>query len=146
MATHPSVLAWRIPGRGKPWWAAVYGVAQSWTRLKRLSSSNPKLLASDPVQAKVRLNSSVPAQCTPGTWVSTSFLFYRRVGLHWCARGLMVEAAPSQPPFSLHRVEAMYLHGTAKTGVFFLSTDWKSLLFLDLLSERYLWSRESTGV
>ena len=31
MATHSSVLAWRIPGTG---WAAVYGVAQSWTRLK----------------------------------------------------------------------------------------------------------------
>ena len=36
MATHSSVLAWRIPGT----WAAVYGVAQSRTRLKRLSSSN----------------------------------------------------------------------------------------------------------
>ena len=35
MATHSSVLAWRIPGTG----AAVYGVAQSRTRLKRLSSS-----------------------------------------------------------------------------------------------------------
>ena len=90
MATHSSVLAWRIPGTGEPgrllsmglhrvghdwsdlaaaeaavsnngegngnplqcscldnpkdggaWWAAVvYGVAQSWTRLKRLSSSS----------------------------------------------------------------------------------------------------------
>ena len=29
MATHSSVLAWRIPGTGKPGWAAVYGVAQS---------------------------------------------------------------------------------------------------------------------
>ena len=37
MATHSSVLAWRIPGTGA-WWAAVYGVAQSRTRLKRLSS------------------------------------------------------------------------------------------------------------
>ena len=34
MATHSSVLAWRIPGTGEPWWAAVYGVAESWTRLK----------------------------------------------------------------------------------------------------------------
>ena len=35
IATHLSVLAWRIPGTGEPaWWAAVYGVAQSWTRLK----------------------------------------------------------------------------------------------------------------
>ena len=34
MATHSSVLAWRIPGTGiSAWWAAVYGVAQSRTRL-----------------------------------------------------------------------------------------------------------------
>ena len=37
MATHSSVLAWRIPGTG---WAAVYGVTQNWTWLKRLSSSS----------------------------------------------------------------------------------------------------------
>ena len=40
MATHSSVLAWRIPGTGDPGGAAVYGVAQSQTRLKRLSSSS----------------------------------------------------------------------------------------------------------
>ena len=34
MATHSSVLAWRIPGMGEAWWAAVYGVAQSQTLLK----------------------------------------------------------------------------------------------------------------
>ena len=39
MATHSSVLAWRILGTGA-WWAAVYGVAQSRTRLKRLSRSS----------------------------------------------------------------------------------------------------------
>ena len=39
MATHSSVLAWRIPGTGASW-AAVYGVAQSRTQLKRLSSSS----------------------------------------------------------------------------------------------------------
>ena len=31
------------PRDGGAWWAAVYGVAQSWTRLKRLSSSSIKL-------------------------------------------------------------------------------------------------------
>ena len=41
MATHSSVLAWRIPGTGEPG-AAVYGVAQSRTRLKGLSSSDPE--------------------------------------------------------------------------------------------------------
>ena len=38
MATHSSVLAWRIPGDsgdpGGAWWAAVYGVTQSQTGLK----------------------------------------------------------------------------------------------------------------
>ena len=41
MATHSSVLAWRIPGTGEPGGLPdVYGVAQSQTRLKRLSSSS----------------------------------------------------------------------------------------------------------
>ena len=39
MATHSSVLAWRIPRDGGAWWAAILWVAQSQTRLKRLSSS-----------------------------------------------------------------------------------------------------------
>ena len=38
MATHSSVLAWRIPGGA--WWTAVYGVTLSRTRLKHLSSSS----------------------------------------------------------------------------------------------------------
>ena len=37
LATHSSVLAWRIPGTGEP---AVSGVTQSQTRLKQLSSSS----------------------------------------------------------------------------------------------------------
>ena len=38
MATHPSILAWRIPGDRGAWRAAIYGVAQNRTRLKQLSS------------------------------------------------------------------------------------------------------------
>ena len=34
MATHSSILAWGIPGMAEPGWAAIYGVAQSRTRLK----------------------------------------------------------------------------------------------------------------
>ena len=34
MATHSSVLAWRIPGMAEPGGLPVYGVAQSRTRLK----------------------------------------------------------------------------------------------------------------
>ena len=37
MATHSSILVWRIPkGRGT-WQAIVHGVAKSWTRLEKLS-------------------------------------------------------------------------------------------------------------
>ena len=43
MATHSSILAWRIPGMGEPGKAAVYGVAESQTRLKWLSSSSRPL-------------------------------------------------------------------------------------------------------
>ena len=40
MATHSSVLAWRIPGTGEPGGLSVSGVAESWIWLKWLSSSN----------------------------------------------------------------------------------------------------------
>ena len=44
MATHASVLAWRIPGTAEPGGLpAVYGVTQSQTRLKQLSSSGRRL-------------------------------------------------------------------------------------------------------
>ena len=33
MATHSSVLAWRIPMDRGAWWATVHGVAKSWTYL-----------------------------------------------------------------------------------------------------------------
>ena len=41
MATHSSILAWRIPGMGEPAWLPSMGL-QSWTQLKRLSSSSSK--------------------------------------------------------------------------------------------------------
>ena len=44
MATHSRVPAWRIPGMVEAWWAAIYGVAQSWTWLTRLSSSSSSRL------------------------------------------------------------------------------------------------------
>ena len=33
MATHSSILAWRIPTDRGAWWATVHGVAKSQTRL-----------------------------------------------------------------------------------------------------------------
>ena len=43
MATHSSVLAWRIPGTGEPGGLPSMG-SQSRTRLKRLSSSSSEYL------------------------------------------------------------------------------------------------------
>ena len=33
MATHSSILAWRIPWTEEPWWATIHGVSKSQTRL-----------------------------------------------------------------------------------------------------------------
>ena len=33
MATYPIILAWRISMDKGAWWATVYGVPKSWTRL-----------------------------------------------------------------------------------------------------------------
>ena len=46
MATHSSVLAWRIPGTGEPGGLLSPGVAQSRTRMKLLSSSSRVILVS----------------------------------------------------------------------------------------------------
>ena len=41
------------PRDGRVWWAAIYGVAQSRTRLKRLSSSSSSNVESDTVHGKL---------------------------------------------------------------------------------------------
>ena len=40
MATHFQCSCLENPRDGGAWWVAISGIAQSWTRLKRLSSSN----------------------------------------------------------------------------------------------------------
>ena len=71
MATHSSVLAWRIPGMGSLG-AAIYGVTQSQTRLKQLSSSSSSTRPSRTNTQKDVLfiigdwNAKVGSQETPG--------------------------------------------------------------------------------
>ena len=43
MATHSGILAWRNPGVEEPGGLSSMGVAQGWTRLKRLSSSSSNI-------------------------------------------------------------------------------------------------------
>ena len=61
------------PRDGGAWWAAVYGVAQSWTRLKRLSSSSSTNLHSEQQCIK----------CSPSTYgvIINYKLLTRHVGL-----------------------------------------------------------------
>ena len=53
MATHSSVLAWRIPGTGEPGGLPSLGL-QSQTRLKRLSSSSSSRSVKSP-HGKMRM-------------------------------------------------------------------------------------------
>ena len=41
MATHSSILAWRIPWTEGAWWATVHGVAKNWTQLSDKYSKCP---------------------------------------------------------------------------------------------------------
>ena len=73
MATHSSVLAWRIPGTGASW-AAFYGVARSQTRLNRLSSSSNNWFTQKiNITCDTRLALTTEARCpTLGTFSSGS--------------------------------------------------------------------------
>ena len=68
------------PRDGGAWWAAVYGVAQSRTRLKRLSSSTSSSIKFKPV-AK-----------TDFTWILDQ---YERLTAAWCSPAL--KAGPGVP-------------------------------------------------
>ena len=70
MASHSSVLAWRIPGTGDP--GGLYGVAQSQTRLKRLSSSSrmrPGLQAMETSSPPLLLQSVQQKSHLGHTWI-----------------------------------------------------------------------------
>ena len=45
LATHSSVLVWRIPMDGEAWWATVHGVTKSQTRLSNRTELNNSLAA-----------------------------------------------------------------------------------------------------
>ena len=73
MATHFSILAWKNLMDGGAWWAAVYGVAQNRTRLKRLSSSSSN---STPMILVIIENSYIVIRRWQGTVLSTLWSLY----------------------------------------------------------------------
>ena len=62
------------PRDGGPWWAAVYGVAQSRTRLKRLSSSRFSTLSKQVVKRKGEIACCVSQASLFGRTLSSSTL------------------------------------------------------------------------
>ena len=88
MATHSSILAWRIPGMGEPGGLPSMGVTQSRTRLKRLSSSS-----SHSDYMKINIGVMLWAECvqsqnlyaealTPNMMVLGGGAFGRQLDLH----------------------------------------------------------------
>ena len=72
------------PRDGGAWWAAVYGVAQSWTRLKRLSSSSSKWLGklftgTGCCLAEIFMDAGVRLSLCDAFWGVQGFLGVRRL-------------------------------------------------------------------
>ena len=63
MAPHSSTLAWKIPMDGGAWWAAVYGVAKSQTRLSDFTFT----FHFHALEKEMATHSSVLAWRIPGT-------------------------------------------------------------------------------
>ena len=59
MATHSSILAWRIPMNRGAWWAADHGMAESDT-IEWLNSSNRHMVNSEKRRKHATLESELP--------------------------------------------------------------------------------------
>ena len=70
------------PSNGGAWWAAVYGVTQSWTRLKRLSSSSSCLCPAwvQPVTSMLTVPPAPVPILATGTSISASILRFTYPG------------------------------------------------------------------
>ena len=76
------------PRDGGAWWAAVYGVAQSWTRLKRLSSSSSSSRATEEILLVSSFPSFLRFLCSSGL-ISSHMIFWSGSGcsLDSCTSG-----------------------------------------------------------
>ena len=75
------------PRDGGAWWVAVYRVAQSWTRLKRLSSSSSSSSSSSKKSPALRACRH-PEHCDRGPWKHFGDLFKKYNEMFLLCRGL----------------------------------------------------------
>ena len=95
MATHSSILAWRISMDRGAWWATVHGVAKSWTQL----SNFPFTFHFHALEKEMATHSTVLAWRIPGTGEPAGLLSMgsHRVGHDWS--DLAAAAAAAAPSF-----------------------------------------------
>ena len=147
MATHSSVLAWSFPGTGEAWWAAIYGVAQSRTWLKRLSSSSSRseLISFFLILSLLRVLTPFSSTCSHSQSLSCPLLrfhfknFLRSFSshllnnhshmedLHVCSIFSIVMTFQSLFAFVLQFIHFLILFGISKYYLkFFLKQEWQS--------------------
>ena len=127
MATHSSVLAWRIPGTGEPGGLPSMGSQQSQTRLKQLSSSSSSsgLKEHESEIICCSVTQSCPAVCNPVNCSVPGFpvhqlLEFTQTHFHWVSDAIQ----PSLPlvPFS-SCLQSFPASGSFPVSQFFPSGD-----------------------
>ena len=136
MATHSSMLAWKIPGMGA-WWASIYGVAQSrtplmWLRRRRI----PLFIAPLFTIAKAWKQPTCPLT---DEWIKKLWYIYRmeyysaikRNAFESVRMRLMnlepiIQSAVSQKEKDKYHI-LMYIHGIWKDGTMslFAGQQWR---------------------
>ena len=98
MVIHSSVLAWESPRDGGAWWAAVYGVSQSRTRLMGLSSSSSSMVCLHGLRAEQGPSvGPALALCVACCHGLGALLHPERAVEALCAPGMVKQALPSSP-------------------------------------------------
>ena len=106
------------PRDGGAWWAAVYGVTQSWTRLKWLSSS--RSMTSNTEHPSVQFSSVTqscstlcdPMDCsTPGLPVHHQLPEFTQTHVHWVGDAIQPShplSSPSPPVLNLSQHQGLF--------------------------------------
>ena len=107
------------PRDGGAWWAAIYGVAQSWTRLKRLSSSQYSCLGNPMGRGSWRATVHGGLQRVGHDWATNSseLVFFQtsqdRILPVWMVSPW--ERLPSYLPVSFQSSASLFCHWLAKS-------------------------------
>ena len=116
------------PRDGGAWWAAIYGVTQSWTRLKRLSSSSISRVCSNSYPLSRRCHPTISSSVIPffsclqsfpvlGSFSTESALRIRcqSIGASTSASVLPMNIHSEWIYFRINLFDLLAVHGTLKS-------------------------------